>query len=393
MALPGTKIQHARLSSRRLFTLFASVAGACLVGGIFLFKIEITPAWAVQLSSAVPVETANPTTENVPVYLDGLGTVQAENTVNIIPRIDGQLITVNFTEGQQVKKGDLLAVIDPRPFQAALNQANAKIAQDNADLVNARFLLEKDKKLAGQQIVTAEALEQQQAQVDALQAQLGQDEAARDSAAVSLSYTEIRSPIDGRTGIRQVDAGNQVHATDTVPIVTITQTDPISLISTLRETDLSDVQKAMNAGPVQVVATTVDGSQHLGDGKVLLVDNEIDLATGTIRIKSTFANPDQKLWPGQSVLARVLQKTELNTLTVPSPAIQRGPDGFFVYTINAANQAEVTKVDVGPIENGRATIKNGLSSKDQVVVTGQYRLAPGVQVNATPAKPAAPKDQ
>ncbi|SEI12006.1 membrane fusion protein, multidrug efflux system [Rhizobium tibeticum] len=306
-----------------------------------------TAAAPTAVGPAVPVQVALPSVQEVPVYLDGLGTVQANYTVNITPRVDGELESVQFTEGQEVKKGDLLAIIDPRPYQAAADQAAAKIKEDQADLANAQYLLAKDEKLSQQQIVTQEAVEQQQSQVASVTAQLAEDQAAKEAADISLSYTEIRSPIDGRTGIRRVDMGNQVHTTDTTPIVTITQTQPISVMSTLREDDLSAVRDAMKSGPVEVIALSMDRSRTLATGMLSLIDNVIDQNSGTIRIKSTFENGDDALWPGQFVLLRVKQKTLHQAITIPSSALQRGADGFFVYVVDGNGNAAFRKVTPG----------------------------------------------
>ncbi len=369
------------IDRRRSGVVILALLAAGVAGGIVVTTStsEQTSA-AEQPGQAVPVQTTKSVRRDVPVYLDGLGTVQAENTVNITPRIDGQLQSVNFMDGQYVKAGDLLAVIDPRPYQASLNQATAKIAQAQADLANARYLLQKDTKLEGQQIVTQETLEEQQANVTSMEAQLAEDQAAKDAAVVSLSYTEIRSPIDGRTGIRKIDAGNQVHAADTSPIVTITQLQPIDVISSLREDDLSELQQAMTKGPVSVVATTVDQATEIGVGTLSLVDNEIDQATGTLRLKSSFPNAAERLWPGQSVMLRVRKEVLQNALTIPSAALQRGPDGFFVYIVTSSGTATIAKVTVGPIEDGSAVITSGLDGTEDIVIAGQYRLTPGVLV-------------
>jgi multidrug efflux system membrane fusion protein len=333
----------------------------------------------------VPVQTAKPSAENVPVYLAGLGTVQAFNTITVKTRVDGQLQTVAFREGQRVKKGDLLAVIDPRPFQAAVDEASAKIQQDEADLANAQYLLAKDQRLGKQGITTEEVTETQQSQVNQLIAQLAQDKAAKASADVSLSFTQIRSPIDGRTGIRLIDEGNQVQTTDTNGIVIITQTQPISVISTLREDDLGAIRSALQKGVVPVTALSSDLSTKLGDGTLSVVDNIIDQSSGTIRIKSEFENEADSLWPGQFVTLKVRGSTLSNALTVPSAALQRGADGFFVYVVGPDASVSVRKVTPGPIEQDRAVITSGLSVSDVVVTEGQYRLQDGTPVAATAA--------
>ncbi|MBB3561164.1 multidrug efflux system membrane fusion protein [Rhizobium sp. BK512] len=370
---------------RRKPAILAAIAVLAVAGGsaaAFWFAgTEPTIAAPEPGAPAVPVEVATPTVTNVPVYLDGLGTVQANYTVNITTRVDGELQSVMFVEGQPVKKGDVLAIIDPRPFQAADDQAAAKIKQDQADLANAQYLLVKDQQLSHPQIVTQETVEQQQSMVASAQAQLAQDQAAKEAADVSLSYTEIRSPIDGRTGIRRVDPGNEVQTTDTTPIVTITQTQPITVISTLREDDLDAVRNALKAGPVEVTAMSMDQSQQLASGTLALIDNEIDQTTGTIRIKSIFENKDDALWPGQFVTLRVKQQTLQKAVTIPSAALERGEDGFFVYVIDAAGTAAVRKVIPGPIESGHAVIEKGLTGNEQVVTSGQYRLDVGTHVS------------
>ena len=380
-----TSIRIVTEPRRRKPAILAAAAILAIAGGsaaaFWLAGTEPTIAAPEPSSLAVPVEVATPTVTDVPVYLDGLGTVQANYTVNITTRVDGELQSVMFDEGQAVKKGDVLAIIDPRPFQAADDQAAAKIKQDEADLANAQYLLAKDQKLGQQQIVTQETVEQQQSMVASAQAQLAQDQAAKEAADVSLSYTEIRSPIDGRTGIRRVDPGNEVQTTDTTPIVTITQTQPITVISTLREDDLDAVRNALKAGPVEVTAMSMDQSQQLASGTLALIDNEIDQTTGTIRIKSIFENKDDALWPGQFVTLRVKQQTLQKAVTIPSAALERGEDGFFVYVIDAAGTAAVRKVIPGPIESGHAVIEKGLTGNEQVVTSGQYRLDVGTHVS------------
>ncbi len=362
-----------------LLCVVVAICGFAIANSLF-----VEPSLGEEASSAsagVPVSLVNPELEDFPVYLDGLGTVQALYTVSIKTRVDGELQKVLFTEGQDVKKGDLLAVIDPRPYQAALDQVVAKIQQDQADLANGQYLLAKDQKLAKQGIAPDETLEMQQSQVNQLQAQLAQDQAAKEAAEISLSYTNITSPIDGRTGIRLIDAGNQVHTTDGTGIVTVTQTEPISVISTLREDDLDKLRDALRKGTVEVAAMSGDLSTKLADGTLLLIDNEIDQDTGTLRVKSTFSNADRSLWPGQFVNLRILVSTIPKAITVPSSALQRGTDGYFVYVVDGNNVASMRKVTPGPINGGRAVINSGVDVNDQVVTQGQYRLQDGTTVS------------
>ncbi|CDZ67675.1 Multidrug resistance protein MdtA [Neorhizobium galegae bv. orientalis] len=360
---------------------------ACVViaGALLGDKLFVGTSYGAEPSpndAAVPVQVAPVELANFPLYLDGLGTVVPFNTVSVKTRVDGQLQKVFFVEGQLVKQGDLLAQIDPRPYQAAVDQAAAKIQQDEADLANAQYLLSKDQKLVKQGISTDEAVETQQSQVNQLIAQLAQDKAAKEAADVSLSYTEIRSPIDGRTGIRLIDAGNQVHASDAGGIVIVTQTRPISVISTLREQDLPSVQSALQKGPVTVDAMPSDASRTLASGTLSLIDNEIDQGSGTVRLKSEFDNADGTLWPGQFIILRVLQEIIPSASTVPSSALQRGPSGFFVYVVGTDSRVVLRNVQVGPISGGRAVVLSGLKQSEKVVSDGQYRLREGILVSA-----------
>jgi multidrug efflux system membrane fusion protein len=374
-------------SVRNGVSIALGVAMLGAAGAYWLTSREAIAAVAPAPAS-IPVQAAVAVQADVPVFLDGLGTVQAFNTVTVKAKVDGELQQVLFTEGQSVKKGDLLAVIDPRPFQAAFDQASAKMVQDQANLDNDKIILQRDKKLTAQEFTTVETTQTQQSTVAQLQAQIAQDAAAKDAAAVSLSYTHMIAPVDGRTGLRLVDQGNYVHVTDTTGIVVITQTQPISVVSTLPEDDLAAVHAAQDAGTVSVTAYSRDGSAKLGTGTLSVIDNEIDQTSGTMRLKSTFPNVGEKLWPGQFVDIRLQEKVVHQAITVPSAALERGQDGFFVYVVNPDDTVEVRSIKPGQISSGRAVIESGLTPGERVVTAGQYRLEEGsrVSVEAMPDK-------
>ena len=336
---------------------------------------------------SVAVETAVASRSDVPVYLEGLGTVQAFYTVTVTARVDGELQRVAFVEGQTLKKGDLIAQIDPRPFQAALDQAIAVHAKDVAQLASAKADLDRYMQLAPQNLASKQTLDSQHALVAQLEAQIKGDQANIDNARTQLSYTRITSPIDGKTGIRRVDPGNNVHATDTNGIVVVTQVQPISTIFTLPEEALPTINRALEGGTVTVTAMSRNGKTELDKGTIALVDNQIDQATGTIRVKATFPNPHGALWPGEFVNARVLVQTERNALTIPSAAIQRGPDGMFTYVVKADSTVEARLLKVGNETDTVTVINDGLKEGEQVVLNNQYRLAPGVHVRSVGPTP------
>jgi len=338
--------------------------------------------------NSIVVETAAAGRSDVPVYLDGLGTVQAFYTVTVTARVDGELQKVGFVEGQKIKKGDLIGQIDPRPFQAALDQAIATHAKDVAQLASAKADLDRYELLAPQNLASKQTLDSQHALVAQLEAQIKGDQANIDNARTQLSYTTIVSPIDGKTGIRRVDPGNNVHATDTNGIVVVTQVQPIACIFTLPEEVLPTLNRALQAGKVSVTALSRDGKTELDQGTIALVDNQIDQATGTIRVKATFPNPHEALWPGEFVNARVLVSTQKNALTVPSVAIQRGPNGMFTYVVKNDSTVEVRPLKVGAENNEVTVVTEGLKEGDQVVLSNQYRLQPGARVRSVSPTPS-----
>ncbi len=336
-------------------------------------------------AAPVPVTVTEVSTRDTPIYLDGLGTVQASNTVAIHSQVDGKLQSVNFVEGQHVHKGDILAVVDPRPFQASLDQAKARKAQDQAQLVADEKDLARFKDLVGKGAGTQQAVDQQQAKVDALKATVEADQAGIESADTQLSYSTITAPIDGRIGFRQVDAGNIVHAGDQVPVTVLTDLTPAMVIFTLPQRDLGPVREAMLKGDVPVLAMDQDNVRELGKGKLLLIDNQIDQLTSTIGLKASFPNEDERLWPGEFIRARVLVNTLKNAVTIPSAAVQRNAQGLLAWVIKPDNTAENRQIVGGPSENDMTVVESGLKPGERVVVSGQYRLRQGVKVDITTA--------
>lgn len=330
---------------------------------------------------ATPVVLARVEKRDMPVTLDGLGSVTAYYTVTVRSRVDGELVKVAFTEGQAVKKGDLLMQIDPRPYQIQLQQAQAALAKDKATLVDAQLTLGRDVDLRAQNLVAQQQVDDQQAQVGQVQAALAGDQAQIDNAKLQLVYARITSPIDGITGIRQVDPGNIVHATDANGLVVITQLDPIAVLITLPEDDLPALAEQMAKHKLTADAFTRDGSIGLGTGEVALVDNQINQATGTLKLKAIFRNPRHTLWPNQFVKAKVLLNTRVGALVVPAVAVQRGPSGPFVYRVRPDSTVEAATVVLGPQQGDLQIIESGLAPGEPVVVDGQYKLHPGSLVD------------
>jgi membrane fusion protein, multidrug efflux system len=335
---------------------------------------------------AIPVDVATAQRADVPVYLEGLGTVQAFYTVTVTARVDGQIQQVAFKEGQDVKKGDLLVQIDPRPYQAALGVAIATRDKDRATLENAQRDMVRYYALAPEDLASKQTVDTQKALIAQLTAQLKGDDAAIDNARTQLEYTTISSPINGRTGIRLVDPGNIVHATDTNGMVVVTQLEPISVILSLPEEDFEQLSAALAHGTVTATAVSRDGKEELDTGTVALIDNQIDQTTGTIRVKATLPNKQRRLWPGQFVTVRVLTKTEPQALTIPASAVERGPDGLFTYVVQPDSTINVAPITTGEQVNGMVVVRKGLQPGDKVVASNQYRLQPGSHIRANEPK-------
>jgi membrane fusion protein, multidrug efflux system len=323
----------------------------------------------------VPVVAGTVAQKDMPIYLDGLGTVQAFNTVTVHSRVDGALVQVNFVEGQDVKTGDLLAVVDPRPYQAALDQAKAQAALDDVTL-------KRQSDLRARNVIAAQ-------DYDTAVANAEKSKAAAEAAQVNFDYCSIKSPIDGRTGVRLVDIGNVVHASDQNGIVVITQMHPISVVFTLPEQNLQSILSAGGAnGGLKVSALDRGNTATLDEGSLAVVDNEIDQTTGTIKLKATFPNNDLKLWPGKFVNARLILKTQKDATCIPSSVVQRGPQGTYAYVIKPDKTVEMRPIKVGRTEANVALVESGLKVGEQVVVDGQYKLQPGSHVELTSPPPS-----
>jgi membrane fusion protein, multidrug efflux system len=334
-------------------------------------------------SAPIPVTIASGQTADFGVYLNGLGTVQPYQTVTVRSRVDGQIIKVDFRQGRMVRQGDVLVEIDPRPYKAALDQALAKKAQDEANLANAKRDLARYISL--KEAVARQQVDTQQAMVDQLTAQVAGDQAAIDDAQTQLDYTTIKAPLSGRAGFRTVDPGNIVHASDQTGIVTIVQLQPISVVFTAPEEEVQRINKALEGEDVPVKALSSDGLRTLAEGRLALVNNEVDQATGTIGMKATFENKDNVLWPGLSVSTRLLVDTLKQVVVIPDDAIQRGPDGLYVFVVGDDNKVNMRPVSVSHSDQGRSVVERGLMVGEKVVVAGQYRLQAGSLVQPSEA--------
>jgi multidrug efflux system membrane fusion protein len=333
----------------------------------------------------VPVATATAQVRDVPVFLDGLGTVQALNTVEVKAQVNGYLVSLPVKEGQEVKKGDIVAQIDPRPYKAALDLASAQREEDQALLKSAQLDLQRFQSLAKRDFAPVQQVDDQQGTVSKTTAAIAADTAAIETAQLNLEYSTIRSPIDGRISLYQVDQGNLIEVASQTGIVSITQDKPISVVFTLPEAELLQVQDARVKGDLPVNVFSSDGKTQLAQGTLLTPNNTIDTTTGTISLKAQFANDDDHLWPGEFVNARVQVDTLHNAVTIPQLAVVHGPDGLFVYLVKPDHTVAQANVEIGYEDNGQAVVTKGLAANDVVVTTGQSRLAPGTRVSVTNA--------
>jgi len=339
--------------------------------------------------AAIPVTATTVAAQDVPIYINGLGAVLAFNTATILAQASGQLVAVPFKEGDEVKAGDLLAQVDPRTYQATLDQALAKKAQDEATLAGDKLDLKRYQTLLPGGYVNGQQVDQQAATVKSAQALVQADEAAIEGDQVQLSFCTIRAPFAGVVGIRQVDVGNLVSASNQTGIVVLTQIKPIAVTFTLPEQSLAQI-RAADTQQLTVVAVNRDNQAELARGQLTAFDNQIDQSTGTIKLKATFANDDKALWPGQFVNARLLVRTQQGALTVPAQAVQLGPNGAFVYVVDAQQAVQIRAVTVGASEGGVTVIAQGLNAGEKVVVDGQSRLEAGAKVKASEVAAAAP---
>ena len=372
------------------FVIVGVVLVVAAVGYFFIDQSLRDKARAAAMASgpaAIPVTVGAPEKRDVPDYVRGIGTVQAYQVVTVKTRVDGQITKVAFTEGHEVKTGDPLFQIDPRPFQATLDQATANKQRDEAQLVGAQLDLERYSKLVGQGFQSRQSVDQQKATVDSLKGSIAADQAAIDTAKLNLGYADIRSPIDGRTGSRLVDHGNLVQAGQNTPLVTITQVKPIFVNFTVPQDQTDRIRTAQPNGALSVAAYASDDKTEIATGKVTLVENQIDTATGTLKLKGTFENKDERLWPGEFVNVRLILAIRKDAIIVPQRTVMQGASDSYVYVVKPDNTVERRTVDVAVTQDGLAVIGKGLALGEQVVIDGQYRLTNGAKVKPEASKP------
>jgi multidrug efflux system membrane fusion protein len=369
----------------RLVALVIGVALAAGGAGLWATRDRGAPAATAQEPPpAIPATVGVVTAQDMPVLLHGIGTVQAFNTIAIKSRVDGTIVAVEFTEGQEVDAGALLFQIDPRPYQAALNQAKAAKAKDVAQLESAQLDFERSSKLLSRGFQTQQLVDQQRATVGQLKAAIEGDQAQIETAELNLEYTKIRAPISGRLGARLVDIGNLVRAGDAAPLVMMTQVRPVFVTFTLPQQNFEDVRDRQLKAPLAVKAYASDDTRELSTGRLTLIDNAIDQQTGTIRLKARFDNQDERLWPGQFVNVRVVLDTRRGVPTVPAQAVQDGPDGPIVYVVKPGDTVHRKAIEVAAVQDGVAAVTQGLAPGERVVINGQFRLTEGARISAAP---------
>jgi len=369
--------------SRLIFFSVAGLAAVALAAAMLVWRHGTTTQAAAP--APVPVTVAAATQRDVPIYYDALGTAQAFNTVAIRAQVTGQLVSIDFRQGQDVSKGDVLAKIDPAPFQAALDQNVAKKSEDEAQLIDAQKDLARFTILAKRDFETQQNVDLQQAKVDQLKATIDADQAAIEATQTQLNFATITAPIDGVVGFRQVDIGNIIHTTDPNPLTVLTQVKPCVVIFTLPQGDLGPVRESMLHGTVAVLAYDQNDKEQLAQGRLLLIDNQIDQSTSTIRLKAEFPNENERLWPGEFVRIRILITTQKDAVSIPPVAVQRGPNGFYVWVIKPDNTAEQRAIDAQIVSDDTAIAAKGLSPGERVVVNGQSRLDVGSHVEIRPS--------
>jgi multidrug efflux system membrane fusion protein len=386
----GEGLQMAKLLKRAFaLIIVAAMAGVVIYASLLpSVQRQLTGRRAKLGSGPIPVTVAPAQLGDVPIYLEGVGTAKARNTVTVRPQVDGRILSVNFKEGQDVKRGDVLAKIDPATYQAQLDQAVAKKVLDEAELANTKRDLERYTRL-GANIIAQKTIDTQSALVDKLTAQLKLDDAAIASAKAFLGYTTIVAPIDGRTGIRMVDEGNLVRASD-AGLVVITELRPISVLFTLPQQQLGQVQKAQEKGVLAVEALDADGKSTIDRGTLQVVDNQVDPATGTVKMKAEFPNANLQLWPGQFANVRLLVDTLNRVVVIPTPAVQRGPNGTFAYVLQPDDRVAMRPIAVAHQFETQAVIARGVQAGDRVVTTGFSRLKDGVSVSVAPPEQEHP---
>jgi membrane fusion protein, multidrug efflux system len=368
--------------SRRAVFAGASVVVLAAVIALGFYRHGSTQAATNTAPPPIPVTVTAAALQDVPVYYDALGTVNALNTVSIRAQVNGQITSIDFRQGQEVHQGDVLAKIDPAPFKANLDQAVSKKSQDEAQLIDAQKDLARFKQLVQRDYETQQNVDKQQAKVDQTKSMIDADQAAIEAAQTQLSFATINAPIDGVVGFRQVDLGNIIHTNDTNPLTVLTQIKPSTVIFTLPQNDLGPVREAMLQGTVPIVAFDQDDKQQLAQGRLLLINNQIDQTTSTIQLKAEFDNKDERLWPGEFVRIRLLIQTRKDAITIPPVAVQHGPSGLYTWVVKPDNTVEQRSIETMPINNDTAIVTKGIAAGERVVVNGQYRLDIGSHVDA-----------